>query len=61
MENLNALTEAALKQVQDADDLASLDKVRVEVVEMRCAVRGCHACEEHSAAELAPSLDERPE
>ncbi|MGD8176858.1 phenylalanine--tRNA ligase subunit alpha [Marinimicrobium sp. ARAG 43.8] len=30
MENLNALTDAALKQVQDADDLASLDKVRVE-------------------------------
>ncbi|WP_347332341.1 phenylalanine--tRNA ligase subunit alpha [Marinimicrobium locisalis] len=30
MENLNALTEAALKQVQEADDLASLDKVRVE-------------------------------
>ncbi len=30
MDNLTALTEAALKQVQEADDLAVLDKVRVE-------------------------------
>ena len=54
MENLNALTEAALKQVQDADDLASLDKVRVEYL----GKKGSISAQMKSLGQL--SAEERP-
>ncbi|WP_439510005.1 phenylalanine--tRNA ligase subunit alpha [Marinimicrobium koreense] len=54
MENLNALTEAALKQVQDADDLASLDKVRVEYL----GKKGSISAQMKSLGKL--SAEERP-
>jgi len=54
MENLNALTEEALKQVQDADDLASLDKVRVEYL----GKKGSISAQMKSLGQL--SAEERP-
>ncbi|UZJ45149.1 phenylalanine--tRNA ligase subunit alpha [Marinimicrobium sp. C6131] len=54
MENLNALTEAALKQVQEADDLASLDKVRVEYL----GKKGSISAQMKSLGQL--SAEERP-
>ncbi|ROQ19857.1 phenylalanyl-tRNA synthetase alpha subunit [Marinimicrobium koreense] len=54
MENLNALTEAALKQVQDADDLASLEKVRVEYL----GKKGSISAQMKSLGKL--SAEERP-
>jgi len=54
MDNLDALTEAALKQVQTADDLALLDKVRVEYL----GKKGLISAQMKSLGQLP--ADERP-
>ncbi len=54
MENLTALTEEALEQVQDAEDLQALDKVRVEYL----GKKGSISAQMKNLGKLSP--EERP-